>query len=189
MISGSTEITLECSQRLQNLYTTKHRWLLNEAKKLTKNNEESEDLVQELYEYLHTKCNPKIFYADSYNIFYCNKFLHSRFMNKTKKINKTIFVDSMKDNPDDDIYDMDFDKKLEDAHNQVLSELKHLQRTKLWSSAKIFELYWMSDDTLDETSKKIGISKSTTFIAVKKIRKYLKYTIDNPFKPNDDTTK
>jgi hypothetical protein len=40
----------------------------------------------------------------------------------------------------------------------------------------------MSSDTLDEVSKKIGISKSTTFISVKKIRKYLESILDNPFK-------
>ena len=44
----------------------------------------------------------------------------------------------------------------------------------------------MSPDTLDETAKKIGISKSTTFIAVKKIRKYLKTAIDNPFKQENE---
>jgi len=186
MISGSQELISECNQRLGILYETKHKWFLNEARKLTKNREESEDLVQELYEYLHTKCNPKIFYGDSYNIFYCNKFLHSRYMNKTKKINKTIIVDRIKDKPDEDIYDMDFDLRLEKAHNDVLSELNDLKRTKMWTSAKIFELYWMSNDTLDEVAKKIGISKSTTFIAVKKVRKYLKNTIDNPFKEEDE---
>ncbi len=186
MISGSIELREDCNKRLEVLYNTKYKWLLNEANKLTKNREESEDLVQELFEYLHNKCNPKLFYEDSYNIFYCNKFLHSRFMNKTKKLNKTTIVDKIKDRPDEDIYDVDFDKRLEDAHNQVLSELKDLQRSKMWTPARIFELYWMSDDTLDETSKKIGISKSTTFIAVKKIRKYLKNTIDNPFKPDDE---
>lgn len=186
MISGSIELQKECSKRLEVLYQTKHKWLLNEANKLTKNREESEDLVQELYEYLHNKCNPKLFYENSYNIFYCNKFLHSRFMNKTKKLNKTIIVDRIKDKPDDDIYDEEFDRKLEHSYNQLLSELKNLRTSKVWSSAKIFELYWMSNDTLDETAKKIGISKSTTFIAVKKIRKHLKNTIDNPFKPEDD---
>lgn len=186
MISGSIELQIECGKRLEKLYETKHKWLLNEAKKLTKNREEAEDLVQELFEYLHLKCNPKLFYEDSYNIFYCNKFLHSRFMNKTKKLNKTIFLEKMKDKPDEDIYDEEFDKRLEDAHNQVIRELKDLQKTRMWTSARIFELYWMSDDTLDETAKKIGISKSTTFIAVKKIRKYLKITIDNPFKPYDE---
>ena len=164
MISGSQELISECNQRLGILYETKHKWFLNEARKLTKSREESEDLVQELYEYLHTKCNPKIFYGDSYNIFYCNKFLHSRYMNKTKKINKTIIVDRIKDKPDEDIYDMDFDLRLEKAHNDVLSELNDLKRTKMWTSAKIFELYWMSNDTLDEVAKKIGISKSTTFM-------------------------
>jgi DNA-binding CsgD family transcriptional regulator len=39
----------------------------------------------------------------------------------------------------------------------------------------------MSEDTLQETADKIGISKSTTFIAVKKIRKYLQNTIKSPF--------
>jgi predicted DNA binding protein len=42
----------------------------------------------------------------------------------------------------------------------------------------------MSNDTLDEVAKKIGISKSTTFLAVRKIRNYLKESIDNPFKEN-----
>jgi predicted DNA-binding protein (UPF0251 family) len=47
-------------------------------------------------------------------------------------------------------------------------------------------MYWCSEDTLDEVANKIGISKSTTFLAVKKIRKYLAEVIDNPYKPNDN---
>jgi hypothetical protein len=39
----------------------------------------------------------------------------------------------------------------------------------------------MSSDTLDDVSNKIGISKSTTFLAVKKVRRYLKEVLDNPF--------
>jgi predicted DNA binding protein len=39
----------------------------------------------------------------------------------------------------------------------------------------------MSDDTLDEVANKIGISKSTTFLAVRKVRRILKEVIDNPF--------
>jgi predicted DNA binding protein len=34
---------------------------------------------------------------------------------------------------------------------------------------------------LDKLAKEIGISKSTTFLAVKKIRIYLKEVIENPF--------
>jgi len=54
----------------------------------------------------------------------------------------------------------------------------------MWASSKIFQLYWMSDKTLDEVANDIGISKSTTFLAVKRIRKYLKEVINNPYNEN-----
>jgi len=63
-------------------------------------------------------------------------------------------------------------------------ELKHLEKTRMWASSKIFQLYWMSDKTLDEVANDIGISKSTTFLAVKRIRKYLKEVINNPYDEN-----
>jgi predicted DNA-binding protein YlxM (UPF0122 family) len=51
----------------------------------------------------------------------------------------------------------------------------------MWPQARIFELYWLSDKTLDEVANDIKISKSTVFLSVKKIRKYLESTLDNPF--------
>ena len=179
MITGSLQ--LECNQRLTNLYNQSNGWLVNEAKKVTKNQEEAEDLCSELFEYLHLKCNPKIFWGDSYNLFYCNKFLHSRFMNKVKKLNRTTLVETMPDKEDDIEYDTEYDLKLQRAHEEVIRELKNLQVTRMWPQGRIFELYWMSEKTLDEVAKDIKISKSTTFLAVKRVRKYLEQVIDNPF--------
>ena len=178
--SGS--LCLECDRRLTNLYNESHKWLLSEAKKITKHTQESECLVSELYEYLHTKCNPKIFWGtDSYNLFYCNKFLHSRFMNKVKKLNRTTLVEVMPDREDAIEYDTEYDIRLQQAHEEVIRELKKLEITRMWPQGRIFELYWMSDKTLDEVAKDIKISKSTTFLAVKKVRKYLEQVINNPF--------
>ena len=95
----------------------------------------------------------------------------------------------MEELPDDMIdipYDYDNDLSIQRAHELVLEELRNLEATKLWASSRIFELYWMHPDTLDDVSRKIGISKSTTFLAVKKIRKYLKEIIDNPFTKEED---
>jgi DNA-directed RNA polymerase specialized sigma24 family protein len=103
-------------------------------------------------------------------------------MNKVKKLKKTILIEEMPDEEEDVPYDEEWDLRLQHAHEEVMSELQKLKVTRSWPQAKIFELYWMSSDTLDEVSKKIGISKSTTFISVKKIRKYLENTLDNPFK-------
>lgn len=178
MMTGSCE----CERRLINLHAESHRWLLNSANKITKNREESEDLVQELYIYLHEKCNPKLFWGDtSYNLFYASKFLHSRFINKTKKLNRTTLVEDIWDTEEDIPYDEERDLQIQRAHEEIIKELKRLSTTRMWPQAKIFELYWMSEDTLDEVARKIKISKSTTFLAVKKIRKYLKEVINNPF--------
>jgi DNA-directed RNA polymerase specialized sigma24 family protein len=186
MIDSGSLNSLECERRLTNLYNESHNWLLQSAKKITKNVEESEDLVMELYEYLHIKCNPNLFWGkDSYNLFYCSKFLHSRFINKTKKLNRISYVEEVWDTEFDIPYDVEKDLEIEKAHQQVIDELKHLSKTKMWAPAKIFELYWMSDDTLDEVAKKINISKSTTFLAVKKIRKYLKEVIQNPYESKE----
>ncbi len=181
--SGSVEY-IECERRLTNLYNESHNWLLQSAKKITKNVEEAEDLVMELYEYLHLKCNPKLFWGkDSYNLFYCNKFLHSRFINKTKKLNRISYVEEVWDFEIDVPYDTEKDLEIQRAYDDVMRELKNLSATRMWAPARIFELYWMSDKTLDDVAKDIKISKSTTFLAVKKIRNYLKEVIANPYEP------
>jgi DNA-directed RNA polymerase specialized sigma24 family protein len=181
--SGSIE-RCECERRLINLYNESHEWLIKESKKLTKNLQESECLVSDLYEYLHTKCNPKLFYGENtYNLYYCNKFLHSRFINKTKKLNRTILIGDYIpwEEQSEIIYDIESDIKLQKAHEDIMYELKKLESTKMWPQAKIFSLYWMSEDTLEETAEKIGISKSTVFLSVRKIRRYLKEVIENPY--------
>lgn len=181
--SGSIQYC-ECERRLIGLYNESNDWLVRSAKKITKNQEEAEDLVSELYEYLHIKCNPKLFYGENtYNLYYANKFLHSRFMNKVTKLNRTSYGFSETSfDISEEVYDMDKDIQLDKAHKEVIDELDRLKITKMWPQAKIFELYWMSDDTLDEVARKTKLSKSTIFLAVKKVRRYLKDVVDNPFK-------
>lgn len=184
MIDSGSIQQCECERRLIGLYNESHNWLLSSAKKITKHQQESECLVSELYEYLHIKCNPKLFYGENtYNLYYCNKFLHSRFMNKVTKLNRTSygFSETTIDIEEEE-YDIEKDIQLEKAHKEVMEMVKSLAITKHWPQARIWELYWCSEDTLDEVAKKTKLSKSTIFLAVKKIRKMLAQTIDNPFK-------
>jgi RNA polymerase sigma factor (sigma-70 family) len=180
MITGS--LCLECEERLSNLFIESHGWLVKHAKKLTKSQEESEDLVSDLYEYLHKKCNPKIFWGTAYHMYYCYRFLESRWINKTKKLNRIVYKEEIITEDVVEEYDIELDETLENAHKEVMDELQKLSGTKMWAPAKIFELYWMSDKTLDEVANDIKISKSTVFLSVKKIRKYMETTLNNPFK-------
>jgi hypothetical protein len=43
-----------------------------------------------------------------------------------------------------------------------------------------------SEDRLEEVSKKIGVSLSTTFMNVKKVKLKLRDKLENPFRPKDD---
>ena len=178
-VTGS--VAEECTRRLENLYRQSHTWLLQVSFNICKKREESEDLVMELYEYLHKKQNVKIFYDNSYNLIYCMHFIKHRWINKTKKLNRIQYQENIYNDDPTEEYDLDKDLGIMKAYDEVMNEIKNLKKTKHFAPAMIYEIYWTSEDTLQEVADKIGISKSTTFIAIKKIRKHLKGIIKNPF--------
>ena len=187
-VTGSIE--LECERRLTNLYQESHNWLLGVAYKVTRSHETAEDMVSELYEYLHKRKNQKLFFGEtSYNLLYCSKFLRHRFINKTKKLNRISYTDTIFDMNEDEEnieYDTEKDLLIQRTHEEIINELKALEATKMWPQAKIASMYFMSDDTLDELAKKIGISKSTVFLAVRKMKTYLREVIENPFNDKEE---
>jgi RNA polymerase sigma factor (sigma-70 family) len=186
--SGSIE---EVNQRLGVLYEKHNNWLMACAYNKSRNKTTSEDLVQELYLYLATKRNPKLFYRDSFNLLYCHNFISSRYINWIKRENKFTHKNSVIESIDKEYetYDTEYDTKLEETYNMIKDELANLSKTKMWPSARLYELYAFSDITMEELSKLIGISKSTTFLNIKKIKLHLKELIDNPFKDDTDENK
>jgi DNA-directed RNA polymerase specialized sigma24 family protein len=179
-VSGSME--QQCEIRLSNLYKESHSWLLQTAHRITKNKLEAEDLVGELYEYLHLKKNKKLFWGQSYNIGYCQKYLKHRYLNKTKKLNRTVYFETIFDNNTEDVeYDLEKDLAIQKAYDEVMEELKRLETTKNWPQSKIAQYYFFSDKTMEEVAKDIKISKSTTYLAIRKIKEHMKQLLDNPF--------
>ena len=179
----------ENKERLDYLYRHSHKWLLGAAFKVCKNLDTANELVADLYLYLSERINPSLWYDEedirSFNLQYCRKFLHTRNLNRIKREGKT---DSLFDNPNDidTEYDYESDERIENAYSDVLKELKRLERTRLWAPAKLAGLYFFDDYTLEGLAKEIKISKSATFLNIKKIKTHLKNKIDNPFRPAED---
>ena len=173
-------ISVECSKRLETLYNKHHQWLGSVAFNISKNRDTTDELVSELYLYLSEKCNPKIWYLDSYNLQYCRQFMLSRFLNKVNREKRPDVLPDEWDTISDD-YDEDRDRRIDTAYKEVLEELSLMKKRKGWSNAMIYEHYWFSLKTLEEVSKDIGISKSTTFLSVKAAKQHLKKVIKNPF--------
>lgn len=176
----------ETKKRLDVLYRKHHEWLFSVAFKVSKDTEVSEDLVQELYVYLSERNDESLYYSDSFNLQYCRAFILSRFYNLKKVEGRWLPLFDNWDS-EDTPYDTEWDKKLENTYNQVIEEVSKMKKQKGWSSAMLFELYYFSDKTFAEMSKDLGISKSTSFLNVRKVKQILKEKLDNPFdKENED---
>ena len=78
------KVNKENTQRLEILFKQHHSWLVAVAFNITKDKDVSEDLVSELYCYLGEKCNPALWYLNSFNLIYCRSFIMSRFLNRVK---------------------------------------------------------------------------------------------------------
>jgi DNA-directed RNA polymerase specialized sigma24 family protein len=174
------ELDLEITKRLTILYNNHHTWLSSVAWNLTKNQNDCDDLVGELYLYLGEKRNEDLFYKDSFNLKYCQMFISSRFYNKKNRDKKMVVTDVLTEDMDNE-YDYDEDNRLEEAWGALKQELNELKTTNMWSSAQLYEMYQFQNLTLEQLSEKIGISKSTTFINIKKIKEHLKNKLNNPF--------
>ena len=179
----------ENKERLDYLCRHSHKWLIGSAFKACKNLDTANELVAELYLYLADRINPAIWYDEgeirSFNLQYCRSFLLSRNLNRVKRDGKT---ETLSDNSDDidKEYDWEWDEKIERTYAEVTNELKRLERTRLWAPAKLASLYFFDDYTLDGLAKEIKISKSATFLNIKKIKGHLRNRIENPFKPTED---
>jgi hypothetical protein len=171
----------ENNKRLEILCRDHKEWLSSVGYNITKNRELTKELIGELFLYLAEKGNPSLYYDTSFNLMYCYSFIKSRFLNHIKANKK---FETLSENWDDidTEYDYEMDDKIEKAYTDVQKEIMDLQRTKLWTSARLAELYLYSDKTLEGVSKDIGVSKSTSYLHVKKIKKHLKEKITNPFR-------
>jgi len=173
-------MTQQTKKRLEVLYKKHHKWLYSTIFKITQDPTTSEELVGELYLYLGEKDNKHLYYNDSFNLMYCRSFLQSRYYNLYKRNKKLELTDEELDTEDIE-YDYEEDMRLQTKYDEVMDTIQGLSKTDMWASAAIYQLYALTDQTIEEVSNDIGISPSTTFKHIKRIREHLKETIRTPF--------
>jgi len=175
------KIQSENNKRLEVLFRKSHNWLTSVAFNLCKDKEVADELVGELYLYLAEKCNPAIWYLDSFNLMYLHAFISSRFYNRIKANKRNVSLSDSYDEVETE-YDVDADEKIDDVYNQMVEELKRLERTRLWAPSKIYQMYaFDSEMTFEKLASELKLSKSTVYLNCKKIKKHLKDNLENPF--------
>lgn len=183
MVSGSIE--WETNWRLENLFNKHHKQLRNWSKAMSGGDEDlEEDIVGDLYLYL-TKPNPKIWFADSFNLIYCKAFINSRILNWKQREKKMSRLASYHDMVDTE-YDDTLDRKIDEEYDKLIEVLKHRKTQKGWQSWMLFEIYHFGEDTMQELADKIGLSKSTIFLNTRKVKRELKDMLNNPFRKDEE---
>jgi len=173
----------ECDWRLENLYKESHIWLIQVATNTTRNAENAEDMVSDLYLYLHNHRKKEIFWGKSYNLIYCMRYIQCRWISKREKLNRYKLYDNIMDmDTIDEPYDIDKDIQVMMTYDLVKEEVDALKNTKLFAQSALFKMYCYDDNTLSDVANKIGISKSTAFNSIKKVKDHLRKNIENPFK-------
>ena len=176
------KVQSENNIRLDTLYRQSHNWLLAVSYNFCKDKEVADELVGTLYLYLAEKCNPALWYLNSFNLMYAHSFLKSRFLNKIKADKRNVQLPNEWDSTDVE-YNVEDDEKFERAYSEVLDEFKRMERTKLWPASKLAQLYYYDEKvTLDKLSEKIGICKSTSFTQIKKAKLHIRENVKSPFK-------
>lgn len=177
------EIQKENNRRLDILFRQKNDWLMAAAYNITKDRDAGQELVAELYSYIAERGNPNIWWGDDeFNMLYLHMFLKTRWINRIKQRDKNVQLPENWDKIDE-VYDEELDIRMQQSYDEIVVEINELQRTRMWSSARLAELYFFTPQmTLDKLSKDIGISKSTSFLNIKKIKQHIKLTKKNPFK-------
>ena len=171
----------ENRDRIGRLYTNHHKWLLSVGTNITKNRTVADELVSDLYLYLAERINTNIWYEDTFNLMYCRAFIQTRWINRIKSEKRFVTHTASHDTVEE-VYDEEFDKKLETAYTDIVNELRELERSKMWASSKLAQLYFFNAEmTLEQLASNIKISKSTAFLNIKKVKLHLKDKIENPF--------
>jgi len=175
------KIQSENNKRLDVLFRNSHGWLSAVAFNLSKDKEVADELVGELYLYLAEKCNPALWYLNSFNLMYCHAFLNSRFLNRVKAAKRNVELCDSYDEVETE-YDIDVDEKIDDVYNKMVDELKRLEKTRLWAPSKIYQMYAFDKEmTFEKLASELKLSKSTVYLNCKKIKKHLKDNLENPF--------
>ena len=161
------------------------------AYNFTQDQDNTIDLVQELYVYLlEMKDINKIRYNGTVNLFYLYKALKSKFLNNIKQSNKIQVVPVEEDylEIEDTEYNYDKDEEFE----VMLQATKGLLETDIhWFDSKLLQTYVNEDHSIASLHRATGISKSSIWTSLDKSRKFIRESYEQrvTFKHEEDNNK
>lgn len=169
------------NERLANLYNKHYKSLLKYSYSLSKDEIISEELVSQLILFLAEKVQPRLYFLDSFNLYYCQKFLNSKYINLIKYENTLSTLDSDKTDILEEEYDVYADKmneELLEAYKEIINSVKLINR-KYGNSYVKNKLYGVS---VKNCAKLLGCHVNSIYSHFKEFDLY----IENEFNKRKD---
>lgn len=157
---------------ITNLYNTQHKWLLACAFNLTKNQEDAEELVQQLYLQLMEMNNlDKIIYqGDSLNQYYLYKIIKSLFIKSTKVESHSTITPAIEDTYEGDDF-MEDDGGIE---HRIQGYIHDALQNLPWFDVRLWEVYSNEKHSIVSLHKATKISTSTIWSSQQQLKKFVK---------------
>lgn len=171
----------ENTQRVEILYNKHNNWLHQVAMNICHNDDESNDMLQDLYLYLMEKGNEKLWFNDSFNLKYCYLFIKSRFTNKFNYSNSYKLVDIP---TNFDVEDEEYNYLIDSTYDKLKDKLKKYSQQKQWTASRIFELVYLDGEkkkSYKEVAEELDLSVSTIVGKVNIAKEKLSKDLENPF--------
>jgi DNA-directed RNA polymerase specialized sigma24 family protein len=162
---------------VEEVYNKHREWLIKVAYNFTRDHDDANELLQEMFIYLLEMDNiEKIRYKDSVNLFYLYKIIKTKYL--SKKIPKNTTVELPEDETTTDEYDYAADEEFERLYASVTHELSDSGSNLRWFDKRLLTIYIEENHSLTSLSKATKISRSACWNSINRTKKYLK-TINN----------
>ena len=123
-------LNVENKQRIEVLYCKHYGDMIKYANRLTNNVEESEDLIMTIILTLLEKPSPKLYYKDSFNLYYINKVIYSKFINQVRISNRYVEFNGNY-NLFDETYDVEKDVTEEELMNAFITTVNETKEKEI----------------------------------------------------------
>lgn len=158
--------------QVEALYRKSNDWLLKCAYNFTRDREEAEELVQEVYLYLLQMENiEKIKFGNALNLLYIYRIIKSKYLSGLNKNKTTQLLDDAEITSEE--YDYLADEEFERVLGIVNYELGN-ESDVPWFDKRLLNVYLTEGHSLTSLSKATKISRSACWNSINKTKKYLK---------------
>lgn len=163
----------ENNNRVEILFNKHYKSLIKYANTLTKDEAKSEDILSNIIFHLLKYPNPKIYFNDSFNLFYINKMIFCRFDDEIKLNSRLEEYNEQIHNQIENEYDYENDEYEQTLINLYIETVNETRTLRIDKYADVYIKYKLYKTSIKTIAKIKSKNESTIYIHFNKLNKWV----------------